>query len=89
MTESKELRTSYTDLKVVVITCAQCGAEVSLNLADARQQRPFKEGNQMVCSVCRVAFDSTLTGALTALQEWLRLAKESKVQITFRLSVKP
>lgn len=86
MTEDTETRIPTADLARVAISCAQCGAETTVNLREPRQARAWEEGRSLICGVCQTAFDNDIKRALHALRAGLMLLDGSSVSPTFRIT---
>ena len=85
MTEAHEVRISHDELTTLSFTCQPCGAEIVVNVADARQKRAWDGGAQFACPICRANFDSNLKGPIIRFWEWLARVKKSGVTVTFRV----
>lgn len=85
MTESHELKITFSDFASVAVCCPECGAEVVADLRDERQGRMWSPEAGLSCAVCHVRFSEKVKETLVRLAEAFRAAQSSGVSITFRV----
>ena len=85
MTETTELRMSFSDLVLMVLECWNCGGELTINFADERQLRAWEPDRALKCGICQSEFGEAAKGSLVRFHEWRERAKIAKVRISFKV----
>jgi hypothetical protein len=86
MTEATEARISTTDLARVALSCAQCGAETTVNVREPKQARAWEEGRALNCGVCQNPFENDVKRALQGTTDGPTLLEGARVSPTFRIT---
>lgn len=85
MTEERQLKIPYDDLKNIALECSSCGAEVAFDIAHEKHLEEDWEKKALRCTICATQFDSAIKIGLIKYADWFRCAKESGVKVSFRI----
>ena len=85
MSDTRERRISYDELRYMLATCQRCRAEISVDLANERQTENMTGTFHPTCPICGAPFDSNVGVALRDFVRWYQHLRQAGRSVGFRL----
>jgi protein-arginine kinase activator protein McsA len=85
MTEERQVKISYDDLKLIALQCANCASEITFDISQEKHLTDNWEERGMRCTICGTNFDSAIKAGLVKYADWYTLIKQSKQTVFFRI----
>ena len=87
MTETRERRITYDELRYILIACPTCTAEITIDLENADQAKFLASASAPVplCPICGRPFNGAVAEAVHSFAKWARALRTADQSVAFRL----